>query len=369
MTQPYEHLANLDANGKDFEVGFSYEKVVALAFAYADADAVAALGSDNSVTDFVFDKDFAWGKSTGLKMEGDVILNNAPDVLGGFGKGTAIAVALAAAVADAVSIDNLGFQEAEAKAVAIAAAYAKLDVTGLKGYTYECGGKVDHTAYMGHGPDLVTGIAKVTDIDVAAAVAYAEAFANPFFPAGDFSSDSDFDWGLALDDPAYVTAYADANAFDRDRFLFFVGEALAVAKAFAAAYANADTTAIGIDGGIYDLDSGPDKVFACAEGADKNMGVRDVVIYGGKGNDEFHLQSGTGDIYGGYDGDLLGKNGYGTKDLLSLEGSKDDYIFSAISGGVNIRNFGSLNETDMNVYDVEIFAFGGNTYTFAELVA
>lgn len=120
-----------------------------------------------------------------------------------------------------------------------------------------------------------------------------------------------------------------------------------------------NATAIGIRGGHYDLGHGADTLIARAQGVGVNIGVQDVLINGGKGDDIFDLQSGTGEVIGGKG-----------RDVLKLEGHLADYSFTALdmSLGVNIQN--SLNHTHLLVSEVEQFQFAadaGLTYHYADL--
>ena len=118
----------------------------------------------------------------------------------------------------------------------------------------------------------------------------------------------------------------------------------------------------GILNGKIDLGRGHDTLIARASGTGVNLGVDNVLLDGGGGNDTFDLQNGNGTIIGGSGG----------QDRLILEGFKDDYAFTelaSLSLGVAITN--SDNLTNLTVSEVELFEFLGEptmTYTYESVL-
>ncbi|MDJ0734062.1 MAG: hypothetical protein QNJ47_08280 [Nostocaceae cyanobacterium] len=250
--------------------------------------------------------------AVGLNNSTPIETGNGADVIKGIGKAESIATAIASAKAEAIiaAINNSNV-DVSAAAIAFAEAIANAGAVGINNSS---------TISTGNGDDLVVG--EATAIGIAEALVEASANILPFNDASSTVTSNTFIETLAI---------TEINAL-----------------------------AIGIRGGEYNLGNGDDIIRASATGAGINIGVQDVVIYGGKGNDTFDLQSGTGEVIGGK-GD----------DLLILEGSITDYNFSGLdlNLGVNIQN--SNNSTDLFVSGVEEFKFvadSGITYEYADLV-
>ena len=89
-----------------------------------------------------------------------------------------------------------------------------------------------------------------------------------------------------------------------------------------------------------------------ARGADG--GIRHAFLDGGSGNDEFDIKNGIGTIDGG-DGE----------DVLRLGGKMTDYTFSKLDGELDLITDGTT--TDLEVQNVEFFAFNDGIYTADEL--
>jgi len=105
----------------------------------------------------------------------------------------------------------------------------------------------------------------------------------------------------------------------------------------------------GIQNSTVNLGEGDDHVTARGT----SLGVRDVLIFGEKGDDVFDLQDGTGTIDGGDD-----------DDLLILAGNSSDFLFEELtSTSGNIT--GGLNELAVN--DIEEFQFDDGTFAFDAL--
>ncbi len=83
------------------------------------------------------------------------------------------------------------------------------------------------------------------------------------------------------------------------------------------------------------------------------LGVQDVSIDGGAGNDRFDLKNGTGQVIGG-DGN----------DTLTLFGVSSDYTFSGENGSGNITG---ANGTDLTIDGIESFQFSEGVFTYDEL--
>ncbi|MBV6626096.1 MAG: hypothetical protein KI793_24705 [Rivularia sp. (in: Bacteria)] len=237
---------------------------------------------------------------------------NGADVIKGIGKAESIARAIASAKVEAIieAINNSNI-DVSAAATAFAKAVANATAVGIDSSS---------TISTGNAKDIVVG--EATAIGIAEAIA--EASAN-------ISSIND-----------------ESSTVKLDTF----------AEALGTAVVNAE--AIGIRGGKYDLGNGSDIIRASATGVGLNMGVKDVLIDGGRGSDTFDLQSGTGEVIGGKG-----------NDLLVLEGSMTDYTFTTLDLklGVNIQD--SNNNTDLFVSGVEEFKFVADsdiTYKYADLV-
>ena len=86
------------------------------------------------------------------------------------------------------------------------------------------------------------------------------------------------------------------------------------------------------------------------------MGVENVLIAGGSGNDTYDLQNGTGVIY-----DQLGD------DLLILDGESSDYTFNGSNDIGDIITADFDFETDLTVIGVENFQFSDGTFSFDDL--
>ncbi|MDJ0795390.1 MAG: hypothetical protein QNJ51_00935 [Calothrix sp. MO_167.B12] len=250
--------------------------------------------------------------AVGLDNSTPITTANGKDVIKGIGKAESIATAIASAEASAI-IGAINDSNIDVTAAALAFAGAIANVTAV-------GIDSSSTVSTGNGKDIVVG--EATAIGIAEVIAEVSANILPF---------TDESSTVNLNIFTEILTATEVNA-----------------------------TAIGIRGGEYDLGNGNDIIRASATGVGINIGVQDVLINGGRGNDTFELQSGTGEVIGGKG-----------NDLLVLEGSITDYTFTALdlNLGVNIQN--SNNGTDLFVSGVEDFKFvadAGITYQYADLV-
>ncbi|MDJ0619631.1 MAG: hypothetical protein QNJ63_23305 [Calothrix sp. MO_192.B10] len=254
----------------------------------------------------------AFSTAVGLNNSTPITTANGADVIKGIGKAESIARAIASAEADAIigAINDSNI-DVSAAAIAFARAIANVAAVGIDNSS---------TISTGNAKDLVVG--EATAIGITEVIAAAS---------------------------ANISAFTDASS--NVNFSIFT-EILAIEEV--------NAIAIGIRGGEYDLGNGNDIIRASATGVGINIGVQDVLINGGRGNDTFELQSGTGEVIGGKG-----------NDVLILEGSITDYTFTGLdlNLGVNIQN--SNNGTDLFVSEVEEFKFvadSGITYQYADLV-
>lgn len=247
----------------------------------------------------------------GLDNSTPIKTANGADVIKGISQGTAFSSAIAsaglAASITALESSNVSF---EATAQVFAEAIANITAVGIDN---------SKKVFTGRGDDLVVGEATT--------IAITEAITSTFT-----SLDT------SVDETSQVRAFIEASA---------------------SALSSVNATAIGLRGGEYYLEKGDDTIRASATGEGVNIGVQDILIDGGKGDDTFHLQSGTGTVIGGKG-----------SDLLTLEGSIADYSFTALdlSLGINIQN--SNNGTNLLVSEVEEFQFTGNSgiiYQYTDL--
>lgn len=245
----------------------------------------------------------------GLEIADPLASANGADVIKGKATATAIAVAVANAETE-VFIEAINNSAIDVVAQAQAFAEALVNVTAVG---------IDNNSKVtsGNGADLIVGEATSRGIGLA----IANALANVEAIADDTSEVNTF-----------TATLANANV-------------------------EVNSTSIGIRGGEYDLGNGDDTIRAIATGEGVNIGVQDVLINAGRGADTFDLQSGTGVVIGGKG-----------KDLLVLEGNKTDYTFTELTStlGVTIQN----NNTDLNVSEVESFAFAedsGTVFDYSDL--
>ncbi len=245
----------------------------------------------------------------GLEIADPLASANGADVIKGKATATAIAIAVANAETE-VFIEAINNSAIDVVAQAQAFAEALVNVTAVG---------IDNNSKVtsGNGADLIVGEATSRGIGLA----IANALANVEAIADDTSEVNTF-----------TATLANANV-------------------------EVNSTSIGIRGGEYDLGNGDDTIRAIATDEGVNIGVQDVLINGGRGADTFDLQSGTGVVIGGKG-----------KDLLVLDGNKTDYTFTELTStlGVTIQN----NNTDLNVSEVESFAFAkdsGTVFDYSDL--